>query len=135
MNAYNSIVANASRIQKNPAVNPVNGTNQRINPNQVTENQISFNDVFQDKLNEAMQLQFSKHAALRLNGRDINLSQEQLQRVAGGVQEAKAKGIKDSLVLVDNVALLVNVPSSTVVTAINQSNQNIFTNIDGTVIV
>jgi len=133
MNAYNSIVANASKIQKNPALNPINGNNQRINP--ASENQVSFNDVFQGKLNEARELQFSKHAALRLNGRDINLSQEQLQRVAGGVQEARQKGIKDSLVLVDNVALLVNVPSSTVVTAINQSNQNIFTNIDGTVIV
>ena len=133
MNAYNSIVANASKIQKNPALNPINGNNQRINP--ASENQVSFNEVFQGKLNEARELQFSKHAALRLNGRDINLSQEQLQRVAGGVQEARQKGIKDSLVLVDNVALLVNVPSSTVVTAINQSNQNIFTNIDGTVIV
>ena len=133
MNAYNSIVANASRINKNPALNPVNSNNQKINA--ASEGQVSFNNVFKDKLNEAMHLQFSKHAALRLNGRDINLSQEQLQRVAGGVQEARQKGIKDSLVLVDDVALLVNVPSSTVVTAINQSNQNIFTNIDGTVIV
>ena len=133
MNTYNSIAANASRIQKNPSINPVNGNNQRINP--ASENQINFKDVFQDKLSEARGLQFSKHAALRLNGRDINLSPEQMQRVASGVQEAKMKGIKDSLVLVDDVALLVNVPSSTVVTAINQSNQNIFTNIDGAVIV
>ena len=47
------------------------------------------------------------------------------------------KGIKDSLILVDQLAFIVNVPSSTVVTAMDQTENksNVFTNIDGAVIV
>lgn len=95
----------------------------------------SFQNVLSKKL-ETTNLQFSKHASMRMNNRDISLSKEQLERVEQGVECADKKGIKDSLVLVDNVALVVNVKSRTVITAMNQKNDNnIFTNIDGAVIV
>ena len=57
-------------------------------------------------------------------------------RLEDGVEQAHAKGIKDSLVLVDSLAFIVNVPSKTVVTAMDQTEtqSNIFTNIDGAVI-
>ena len=45
------------------------------------------------------------------------------------------KGINDSLVLVDGIALVVNVKNKVVITAMNSDNENIFTNIDGAVIV
>ena len=46
------------------------------------------------------------------------------------------KGVNESLVLVDNLAFIVNVPNKTVVTAMDQeeTNANVFTNIDGAVI-
>ena len=46
------------------------------------------------------------------------------------------KGINESLVLVDSLAFIVNVPNKTVVTAMDQTetDTNIFTNIDGAVI-
>ena len=49
---------------------------------------------------------------------------------------AEKKGIKESLVVVDSLAFIVNVPSRTVVTAMdqNESENNVFTNIDGAVI-
>lgn len=84
---------------------------------------------------QAQPLQFSKHASMRLNTRDIALNHDQIKRVEEGVNKAYAKGIKDSLVFVDNVALVVNVRSRTVVTAIHSQQENIFTNIDGAVIV
>ena len=59
-----------------------------------------------------------------------------MERLAEGAQKAGVKGIRDSLVMVDNLAFIVNVPNSTVVTAMdqNQADENIFTNIDGAVI-
>jgi len=47
------------------------------------------------------------------------------------------KGINDSLVLVDQLAFIVNIPNHTVVTAMNQTeaDESIFTNIDGAVII
>ena len=104
-----------------------------------TANQnISFTEVLKSKQTEAdTELKFSKHAANRLNTRNIELSDEQVNRLQDGCHKANAKGIKDSLVLVDELAFIVNIPSSTVVTAMDQSetNENIFTNIDGAVIV
>ncbi len=103
--------------------------------NSYGSNEVSFQNVLSQKL-ETANLQFSKHASMRMNNRDISLSKEQLERVEQGVECADKKGIKDSLVLVDNVALVINVKSRTVITAMNQKNDsNIFTNIDGAVIV
>jgi len=82
-----------------------------------------------------LDVQFSKHASLRLDNRDINLTHDQMERVANGIGKASDKGIRDSLVLVDDVALLVNIKSRTVITAVQQSNDNVFSNIDGAVIV
>ena len=74
---------------------------------------------------------------MRLENRNINLSEEQSMRLENGVQKASEKGIKESLVIVDSLAFIVNVPNKTVVTAMDQeeSGDNIFTNIDGAVII
>ena len=100
-------------------------------------NGASFEDIFKQKLESASELKFSKHATQRLDDRNITLSEEQSLRLGEGVQKAQAKGITDSLVLVDTLAFIVNVPNQTVVTAMDQteSEENIFTNIDGAVIV
>ena len=100
-------------------------------------NGASFEDIFTQKLQSASELKFSKHAAQRLDDRNIELTEEQSLRLEEGVMKASEKGITDSLVLVDTLAFIVNVPNQTVVTAMDQteSDENIFTNIDGAVIV
>jgi flagellar operon protein len=98
------------------------------------ETSTSFRDILDSQL-PTQPVQFSKHAALRLNDRNINLTGEQISRVSNGIGKADEKGIRDSLVLVDDVALVVNVKSRTVITAIPQLQENIFTNIDGAVVV
>lgn len=104
------------------------------------QNTLSFGQILEDKSKTFTQgsvLKFSKHAANRLNTRNIELSDSQVMRLQDGMEKANAKGIKDSLVLMDKLAFIVNIPSSTVVTAMEQdeTNENIFTNIDGAVIV
>ncbi len=82
-------------------------------------------------------LKFSKHAGERLADRNIQLTEEQLSRLGDGAQKANAKGIKESLVLMDGLAFIVNTKSNTVITAMNQTAEdgNIYTNIDGAVII
>ena len=96
-----------------------------------------------NKLNESSDInnsedavRFSKHAMNRLSLRNIELTSEQMDRLNQGKIEAGEKGIKDSLILIDQLAFIVNVPSSTVVTAMDQTENksNVFTNIDGAVI-
>lgn len=103
--------------------------------------QVSFQEILARKQTEqvldASELKFSKHAAMRLLDRKINLSQEQLERLETGAEKAQSKGIRDSLVLMDSLAFIVNIPNRTVVTAMDsaESAENIYTNIDGAVII
>ena len=94
------------------------------------------NEIARKRLVEESGLKFSKHAAKRLDERNISLSEEQSERLEAGVQKAGEKGINESLVIMDQLAFIVNVPNQTVVTALdqNESNEKVFTNIDGAVI-
>lgn len=92
----------------------------------------SFREVLDSvKSNE---LVFSKHANERLISRNIDLSDSQLERLQNGTRRAEEKGIKESLVMVDNLAFIVNVRNNTVITAVNEKDDKVFTNIDGAVI-
>lgn len=103
------------------------------------ESKISFQEIFEQKQSDVVssELKFSKHATMRLENRNINLSKEQKQRLETGAEKAEAKGIRESLVLVDSLAFIVNIPNRTVVTAMEQGEaaENIYTNIDGAVII
>lgn len=98
----------------------------------------SFQDILSKKVQgaEESELRFSKHANSRLADRNIRLTDEQMNRLGEGTQRAGAKGIRESLIMVDSLAFIVNIPSKTVVTAMDQEDtkSNIFTNIDGAVI-
>lgn len=106
--------------------------------NSTTARKTSTGMSFQEILNQktGAEVKFSKHASNRLADRNINLSGEQMQRLNEGTRKAQAKGIQESLVLVDEIAFIVNVPNNTVITAMGQeeTNENVFTNIDGAVI-
>jgi len=82
-------------------------------------------------------VKFSKHAGERLEERDIQLTDEQMARLTEGTDKAISKGIKESLVIVDDLSFIVNTKNRTVITAMDQNNNedNIYTNIDGAVII
>ena len=99
---------------------------------------LSFQDILSQKTlkPEVSEVKFSKHAASRLADRNIELSKEQVERLNLGMARAGAKGINESLVIVDSLAFIVNVPNQTIVTAMDstQTDENVFTNINGAVI-
>ena len=102
---------------------------------------VSFEEILRQKQSrqvmEQSSLKFSRHASMRLLDRNINLTEAMNARLENGVRQAGEKGINESLVLVDSLAFIVNVPNRTVVTAMDQTetNSSIFTNIDGAVII
>ena len=104
--------------------------------NRTAENSnLSFRDILEkQQVSESGTLKFSKHANDRLASRNIDLSNEQLERLENGARKAQEKGIYESLVMVDNIAFIVNIKNKTVVTAVNDSDDKVFTNIDGAVI-
>lgn len=114
--------------------------NSRTVKEEDAQSGLSFQDILRQKsatnTGTAGELKFSRHASERLADRKIELSDDQLKRLSDGTKKAKQKGIKDSLVIVDELAFIVNVPNQTVVTAMDSTHtdENVFTNINGAVI-
>jgi flagellar operon protein len=114
---------------------------QKVNSENKTPQGMSFGEILHKQQSQGTQaaeaVRFSKHAANRLSDRKIELTNEQLERLNDGTKKAGQKGIRDSLVLVDQLAFIVNTKSNTVITAMDQTeaDENIYTNIDGAVII
>lgn len=117
--------------------------NQKHKDSQKVSGGSAFEGILQQKFQtqeadkSGLELKFSKHASGRLEERNINLTEEQMTRLESGTKKAGEKGINESLVLVDQLAFIVNIKNNTVVTAMEQGEQaeNIYTNIDGAVII
>jgi len=91
-----------------------------------------FDEIFSKEISK---VKLSKHAQQRLESRNIKLSDNEMNKINDAVQKAEAKGAKDSLVMMDKTAFIVNIPNKTVVTAMSltNANENVFTNIDSVV--
>ncbi|MDA8233840.1 MAG: flagellar protein [Clostridia bacterium] len=95
-----------------------------------------FNQVFQEQLQKAS-LKFSQHAQQRLEVRNIQLSAQDISKINSAVDKAADKGAKESLVIMDNLALVVSVKNRVVITAVDGASMkdNVFSNIDSAVFV
>lgn len=112
--------------------------NKQSNSPNTKATSVAKEQVFSEVLkNQIQQVKFSNHATQRMNYRNIKLDAAQNLRLEEAVSKAADKGLKDSLILLDNNAFIVNIPNKTVVTVVDQTNlkDNVFTNIDGAVII
>lgn len=102
----------------------------------VTDTGKSFRELLEASLTQTSQLTFSKHAQARVEQRGVALSTQDLQRLERAVGSAEEKGITQSLVYMSGNAFIVNIPNRVVVTVVDGSDteQNVFSNIDGAVI-
>lgn len=91
---------------------------------------------FQDVLNQQL-LKFSHHAEIRMAQRGIELPSERINQLNDAIDSAASKGAKDSLIVLGDIAMIVNVPSRTVVTTMDgtQMKSNVFTQIDSAIII
>lgn len=98
--------------------------------------ELSFRQVLNQLQAESGEtLTFSKHAAQRLEQREIQLSASRLERLTEGARIARAKGLDDALIIVDDSAFVVNTGAGKVITGLQGLSGRVITNIDGTVIV
>lgn len=87
---------------------------------------------FKQFLDEEKKLKFSAHAQRRLDSRNIDIDDIEMEKLQNGVDKIKEKGGKESLILIDSRAYVVSVKNNTVVTVVNEESlkENVFTNID-----
>lgn len=113
---------------------PVN-KQKDVSKNQNTgQKVVAFNQVLQQQIEK---VKFSQHAKARLQVRNINLTPEEIDKINSAVDKAAAKGSKEALILMNNLAMVVSVKNRTVITAVDGVNlkDNVFTNIDSAVII
>jgi flagellar operon protein len=93
----------------------------------------SFADVL---ANVNSQVVFSQHAQQRMQSRNLQLTKQEQEKLSEAVDKVAAKGAKESLVYLNNMAFVVSVPNRTVITAMDgtSARENVFTNIDSAVI-
>ena len=92
---------------------------------------------FQQALQRAGQgIQLSRHAQKRVETRDLELDPARLSRLNTAINRAAEKGARNSVVMLDGLAVVVDINQRTVVTAMNaqQGKERVFTNIDSVVI-
>lgn len=92
---------------------------------------VSFKDVLAKE-----QLTVSNHAKARMKERNISIDESTWNQMHEKLQEANEKGVTDSLVFMNDAALLVSVKNNTVITALNRSEMEskLFTNINGAIV-
>ncbi len=95
-------------------------------------NTVDFTQIFNDELKK---LKFSGHAQTRMASREIDLDANQLDRLESAITKAENKNCRESLVMLDDTAFIVNVPNKTVVTLFDKSqmDESVITNIDSAV--
>lgn len=82
-------------------------------------------------------IRLSTHAAKRLQERDLQMDGNEFFKIKGAIEKLKSKGGRDSLVITNKAAYIVDVANNKIVTAIDKGNmaENVFTKIDSTLFV
>lgn len=126
-----------NRLQISQPIQPLRKTQQQNKPAQENKKSESpsFKDILGEKIKGKERLSFSKHAQRRIDSRSIPVSKAEIDKLNSGVEKARDKGARDSLVMVNKVAYIVSVENNTVVTAVDEDSMddNVFTNIDSAV--
>jgi len=117
-------------------IKKISSLNTNIQPNYNVHRNDSnnFKELLSEKLKN--EVSFSKHANERIQQRNIDVSQEVTEKLNEAAVQAKDKGLKNVLVMIDNQAFILSTMNNKVITAVNSDDlkENIFTNIDGAVI-
>lgn len=91
-----------------------------------------------DKMNPDLSesVRFSNHAVERMMSRGIKFAPEDMNKLEEAIGRAASKGSKNSLILMNDAALIVSVKNKTVVTVMDKMalKENVFTNIDSTIV-
>lgn len=128
-----------SGIYNNRPIIPVIKPNITPSSNQTQKNipAQSFDSMLKQQIDKQTEVKFSKHALDRLESRNIKLSKEDINKINDAVNKAADKGVKEALIIMGNTALVTSIKNKTVITAATEETlkNNVFTNIDGAVII
>lgn len=96
----------------------------------------NFEDVLKKIQSNNGEIKFSKHAIDRMNERDVKLDGDEAVKLEEAFKKAEEKGINEALILIGDKGFIASIKNKTVITTISNDKlkENVFTNIDGAVI-
>ena len=127
----NMLIPNVTKLPSQKKVDISNRLPKEGKPGEF--NQILKEQGLQKPLHGGIDI--SAHAAKRLEERNISMDGPEYLKIKEAMNKLRAKGSKDSLVITDKAAYIVDVRNNKVVTAVDKGgmNENVFTKIDSTV--
>ncbi|MCM3291715.1 flagellar operon protein [Paenibacillus sp. MER 180] len=120
-----------------PPIRPVQTSSlSRATSSGKTSAALQFQQLLNQELHKQEDVRFSHHAQLRMKERGMSMTPDLMQKMKQAISQAESKGAKQSLVVVNKQAFIVNVHSRTVITALDEASQqdHIFTQIDSAVL-
>ena len=96
----------------------------------------NFGDILKKIQSNNDEIKFSKHAVERMDDRNIKLNSNEVEKLQTAFRKAEEKGVKEALIVIGDKSFTASVKNKTVVTTMtsDQIKENVFTNIDGAVI-
>ena len=125
----------ADDMKINASLNLTASKTAQTLPGLSSAGKVDSSNSFAETLLKTQNLRFSNHAQKRLETRNINLTDDGINRLSNAVDKAEKRGGKESLVMIDDMAFIVNVRDRLVVTAVDSKNrgEGVFTQIDSVV--
>lgn len=123
-----------TRILSNDALlSRLQATSGSVKPKQAEASRKDFKQVLYELESP---VKISKHAKERLETRNVNLTDKQMNSIARAMDEARNKGVRDALIMMDGNCFVASVTNRTIVTAIKPGTEqtNIITNIDAAIV-
>lgn len=124
-------------LSSNAAVQKAqNAQRNRHQNGQTKPSGANFNDILKQQLVQPANVRLSAHAQRRIEARNIPFGEAEATRLEQAVEKAANKGSKESLILMDDLAMVVSIKNRVVITAVDANNrkEDVFTNIDSVVL-
>ena len=124
-------------VQLNNGIHGVGNELPSAASRKAAENGGAFAQTLDSEITRNAGVKLSAHAAKRLAERNVHFGDSEQARLTAAVDRIEQKGADRSLVLMDDLALLVSARNRTVITAMDfaSAKDGVFTNIDSAVII
>ncbi|MCE5314760.1 MAG: TIGR02530 family flagellar biosynthesis protein [Armatimonadota bacterium] len=126
-----------SPVRLDASITGISGKTQGQGISKQANNGSAFESALATEMSKSAGVKLSAHAQKRLAERNLQFGEEEQARVGSGMDKINAKGADKSLVLMDDLALVVSARNRVVITAVDSGNARdaVFTDIDSAVIV
>lgn len=110
-----------------------------ISPRDKSLKNNSFEDLLREEIKSKVEvskdIKISAHAQKRMLERGISLQKKDLENISKAMDSLQDKDAKESLILYRDMALITSVRNRTIITALEEKDMDIVTNIDSAVFI